>query len=90
MPRIFLLKVVALGHYHILAQVLMLGVLSYIGNHVRVLTVEKTTRLSHQAVREERVPDRTEKHSEQVRDVGEPSCAGISGDDGGVLENTRL
>ena len=91
MPKIFLLKVVALGHYHILPQVLMaMGALSYIGNHVRVLKVKKPTRLSHQAVREERVPDRTEKHSEQVRDVGEPSCAGSSGDDGGVLENTRL
>jgi hypothetical protein len=90
-PRIFLLRVAALGHYHVLAQVLMtLGILSNIGNHVGVLKVEKAARLSHQAIREERVPDLTEKHSEQVREVGEPSRAGISGDNGGVLEYTRL
>ena len=92
MPKIFLLRVVALGHYHILAQVFMTpqGALSYIGNHVGVLSVEKAARLSHQAVREERVPDRTEKHSEQVGEVGEPSRTGISGDDGGVLEDTHV
>lgn len=88
MTRIFLLMVAGLWHYHILAQIFM--TLSYIGNHVGVLKVEKATRLSHQAVREERVPDRTEKHSEQVREVGEPSRARVSGDDCGVLEDTRL
>jgi hypothetical protein len=67
-----------------------LGVLSHVGKHVGVLKVEKATRLSHQAVREERVPDRTEKYSEQVREVGEPSSAGISWDDGGMLEETSF
>ena len=67
-----------------------LGVLSHVGKHVGVLKVEKATRLSHQAVREERVPDRTEKHSKQVGEVGEPSRTGISGDDGGVLEDTHV
>jgi hypothetical protein len=63
--RIFFWMVGALRHNHILAHVLMtLGVLSHVGKHVGVLKVEKATRLSHQAVREERVPDRTEKHSE--------------------------
>ena len=89
--RIFLGMVGALRHYHILAHVLMtLGVLSHVGKHVGVLKVEKATRLSHQAVREERVPDRTEKDSEKVGEVGEPSSAGISWDNGSVLEETSF
>ena len=93
LPLPFLLKVVvALRHNHILTHVFMttLGVLSHIGNHVGVLKIEKAARLSHEAVREERVPDRTEEHSEQVCEVREPSCAGISGDDGGMFEDTHV
>ncbi len=90
--RIFLLKVVvALRHNHILTHVFMnLGVLCYIGNHIGVLKVEKAARLSHQAVREERVPDRTEEHSEQVGEVGEPCRAEVSGNDGSVFEDTHI
>jgi len=91
MARIFFGMVAVLRHDHILAHVLMtLGALSHVGKHVGVLKVEKATRLTHQAVREERVPDRTEKYSEKVGEVWEPSSAGISWDNGSVLEETSF